>query len=141
MMALSQKAMMRVNRKAITFKFKHIYLPLIVLAARFLAVYSFLNWLLVVRSSLVPVADNVADFWLPLVVASILVLVQITLGIFSVLSLLALSAVTLHLGVAALLLACNVAIFYYLPARAAEGSRRVASSAVALPVPHSTSRT
>jgi hypothetical protein len=73
MMALSQKAMMRVERKAITFKFKHIYLPLIVLAARFLAVYSFLNWLLVVRSSLVPVADNVADFWLPLVVASILV--------------------------------------------------------------------
>jgi rhomboid protease GluP len=74
MMALSEKAMMRVDRKAITFKFKHIYLPLIVLAARFLAVYSFLNWLLVVRSSLVPVADNVADFWLPLVVASILVL-------------------------------------------------------------------
>jgi heme A synthase len=49
-----------------------------------------------------------------------LVLVQITLGVLSVLSLLALSAVTLHLGVAALLLACNVAIFYYLPARAAE---------------------
>jgi heme A synthase len=73
--------------------------------------------------------------------AAILVLVQVTLGILSVLSLLALSAVTLHLGVAALLLACNVAIFYYLPARAAEGSRRVATSAVALPVPHTTSRT
>lgn len=52
--------------------------------------------------------------------ASILVLVQITLGVLSVLSLLALSAVTLHLGVAALVLACNVAIFYYLPSYARE---------------------
>ncbi len=49
--------------------------------------------------------------------AAVLVLLQITLGVLSVLSLLALSAVTLHLGVAALLLACNVAIFYYLPGR------------------------
>lgn len=56
-----------------------------------------------------------------------LVLVQITLGVLSVLSFLALSAVTLHLGVAALLLACNVAIFYYLPSHARE---RGASSAV-----------
>jgi hypothetical protein len=31
MMALVQKAMMRVDRKAITSKFKHIYIPLIVL--------------------------------------------------------------------------------------------------------------
>jgi heme A synthase len=52
--------------------------------------------------------------------SAILVLVQITLGVLSVLSMLALSAVTLHLGVAALLLACNVSIFYYLPARAPE---------------------
>jgi len=60
--------------------------------------------------------------------AVVLVLVQITLGVLSVLSLLALSAVTLHLGVAALLLACNVAIFYYLPSHARE--RGGASSAV-----------
>ncbi len=46
-----------------------------------------------------------------------LVLVQITLGVLSVLSLLALAPVTLHLGVAALLLACEVALYYYLPAR------------------------
>jgi heme A synthase len=44
-----------------------------------------------------------------------LVVVQVTLGVLSVLSMLALSAVTLHLGVAALLFACNVAIVYYLP--------------------------
>lgn len=62
MMALSQKAMMRVERKAITFKFKHIYLPLIVLAARFLAVYSFLNWLLVVRSAFSPLDGYPFDF-------------------------------------------------------------------------------
>jgi heme A synthase len=49
-----------------------------------------------------------------------LVLVQITLGVLSVLSLLALSAVTLHLGVAALLLACNVSILYYLPTKVRE---------------------
>jgi heme A synthase len=54
--------------------------------------------------------------------AAWLVAVQIGLGVLSVLSLLALSAVTLHLGVAALLLACNVSIFYYLPARAPEAS-------------------
>jgi heme A synthase len=60
--------------------------------------------------------------------ALVLVLVQVTLGVLSVLSLLALSAVTLHLGVAALLLACNVAIFYYLPSHARE--RGGASSAV-----------
>jgi heme A synthase len=53
--------------------------------------------------------------------AMVLVLVQITLGALSVLSMLALSAVTLHLGVAALLLACNVSILYYLhPIRARE---------------------
>ncbi len=52
--------------------------------------------------------------------AAVLVVVQVTLGVLSVLSLLALSAVTLHLGVAALLLACNVAIFYYLPSHARE---------------------
>jgi heme A synthase len=54
-----------------------------------------------------------------------LVLVQITLGVVSVYSLLALLPVTLHLGVAALLLVCNVALFHYLPARdrEAEGER------------------
>jgi heme A synthase len=46
-----------------------------------------------------------------------LVLVQVTLGVVSVLSLLALLPVTLHLGVAALLLVCNAALFYYLPSR------------------------
>jgi heme A synthase len=64
--------------------------------------------------------------------AAVLVVVQITLGVLSVLSLLALSAVTLHLGVAALLLACNVAIFYYLPARVPEGS---GSAAFTVPLP------
>jgi heme A synthase len=49
--------------------------------------------------------------------AIVLVLVQIGLGVLSVLSLLALAPVTLHLGVAALLLVCNVALFYYVPAR------------------------
>ncbi len=57
--------------------------------------------------------------------AILLVLVQITLGVLSVYSLLALLPVTLHLGVAALLLVCNVALFYYVPARAsrAHGAR------------------
>lgn len=74
MTAFLRKAMMRVDRKAITVKFKHIYIPLIVLAARFLAAYSVLNWLLVIRSGLVPAADNVVDYWLPLGVSLILVL-------------------------------------------------------------------
>jgi rhomboid protease GluP len=75
--ALLQKAMMRVDRKAIASKFRHIYIPLIVLAARFLAAYSFLNWLFVVKSDLIPVADNVVDYWLPLGVSSILVLMLV----------------------------------------------------------------
>jgi heme A synthase len=66
-------------------------------------------------------------------VAAVLVLVQITLGVLSVLSFLALSAVTLHLGVAALLLTCNVAIFYYLPARAPE--RATSAPAFGVPLP------
>jgi heme A synthase len=59
------------------------------------------------------------------VAAIALVLLQITLGVLSVYSLLALLPVTLHLGVAALLLVCNVALFYYLPAAVpqAEGAR------------------
>jgi rhomboid protease GluP len=68
---------MRVDRQAITIKFKHIYIPLIVLAARFLAAYSFLNWFLVVRTGLIPAADNVVDYWLPLGVSLILVLMFI----------------------------------------------------------------
>jgi hypothetical protein len=55
-----------VNRKAITFKVRYIYIPLLVLAARVLTGYSFLNWLLVIRSSLVPASDNVVDYWVPL---------------------------------------------------------------------------
>jgi len=58
-----------------------------------------------------------------------LVLLQITLGVLSVLSLLSLSAVTLHLGVAALVFACNVAIVYYLPTAA-----RTTRSPAALPL-------
>lgn len=77
MMALVQKIMMRVDQKGITSKFKHIYIPLIVLAARFLAAYSFLNWLLVVRTGFIPAADNVVDYWLPLGVSLILVLMFI----------------------------------------------------------------
>jgi heme A synthase len=64
--------------------------------------------------------------------AIVLVLLQITLGVLSVYSMLALSAVTLHLGVAALLLACNLSIFYYLPARVRESSKQ---AELALPFP------
>jgi rhomboid protease GluP len=77
MTAFLHKAMVRMGRKAITIKFKHIYIPLIVLAARFLAAYSFFNWLLVVRTGLIPAADNVVDYWLPLGVSLVLVLMLI----------------------------------------------------------------
>jgi rhomboid protease GluP len=66
---------MRTARSAIAIKLRYIYVPLIVLAARFLAVYSFLNWLLVVKTGLLPVADPVVDYWLPVVMSGILVLV------------------------------------------------------------------
>lgn len=61
--------------------------------------------------------------------AILLVLLQVGLGILSVLSLLALAPVTLHLGVAGLLLACNVALFYYLPARARQPSAEMGEAA------------
>jgi heme A synthase len=60
-----------------------------------------------------------------------LVVVQVALGALSVLSTLALSVVTLHLGVAALLLACNVAIVYYLP-RPVRASTRSATFSLPL---------
>ena len=66
------------------------------------------------RARRVPGGSRVARL---AVAAMGLVAVQIGLGVLSVFSLLALAPVTLHLGVAALLLVCNVALFYYLPAR------------------------
>jgi hypothetical protein len=68
---------MRVDRKALTVKFKHIYIPVLALAARLLAVYSFLNWLLVFKTGLIPAAENVVDYWLPIGLSAILVLMFI----------------------------------------------------------------
>jgi membrane associated rhomboid family serine protease len=68
---------MRVDGKGIAFKLRRIYVPLLVLSLAFLAGYSLLNWILVARSGLIPVSDNVVDDWLPLGAAWILVLLLI----------------------------------------------------------------
>ncbi len=56
-------------------KFRHIFLPLLTLAAVFAVVYSLMDWLLVARSGLVNLNDDVAAYWLPLGLAWVLVMV------------------------------------------------------------------
>jgi hypothetical protein len=68
---------MRVDGKGIAFKLRNIFVPLLALSVSFLAGYSLLNWLLVARSGLIPVSDNVVEYWLPLGVSWILVLMFI----------------------------------------------------------------
>ena len=46
-------------------KVRFILVPLIALAVGFFVVYSLLNWLLVQRSDLIPLNDDVATYWLP----------------------------------------------------------------------------
>jgi rhomboid protease GluP len=64
-------------------KLRFVFLPLVALAAGFLVVYSLLNWLLVQRSDLVPLNDDVATYWLPGLGGWVLVLllVQPALGL------------------------------------------------------------
>jgi rhomboid protease GluP len=68
---------MRVDGKGIAFKLRNIFVPLLALSVSFLAGYSLLNWLLVARGGLIPVSDNVVEYWLPLGVSWILVLMFI----------------------------------------------------------------
>ena len=51
------------------------YLPVIGIAFAMLVGYSLLNWLLIARTNLVPLSDNVVDYWLPAGASWVLVLV------------------------------------------------------------------
>ena len=67
----------------IAFKIRYLCVPLLALAAAVLAGYSLLNWALVARTNLVPLGDNVVDYWIPLGTSWILVifLIQPALGL------------------------------------------------------------
>ena len=58
-------------------KYRSIFLPLVALAAAFCTLYSLLNWLLVQRSDLIPLNDDVATYWLPALAGWVLVIVTV----------------------------------------------------------------
>jgi rhomboid protease GluP len=63
------------NRQVIDFKLRRLLLPLIVLSAAFTLGYSFLNWLLVAKTSLIPLDEDIVDLWLPGALSWILVII------------------------------------------------------------------
>ncbi len=68
---------MSIDRTAIDFKLRQIFVPLLALAAAVAAIYSLLNWLLVARSGLVPLDEDAVTYWIPLAVSWVLVIVLI----------------------------------------------------------------
>ena len=65
---------MRAVHGGIAFKIRYLCVPLFALTAAVLLGYSLLNWALVARTNLVPLSDNVVDYWIPLGASGILVL-------------------------------------------------------------------
>lgn len=57
------------------FKIRQVYVPVVALAGTLLAVYSFLNWALAAHTNLLRLDDSLVDYWLPLGVSWVLVLV------------------------------------------------------------------
>ncbi|HYM44366.1 MAG TPA: rhomboid family intramembrane serine protease [Steroidobacteraceae bacterium] len=55
-------------------KVRHVFVPLVGLTLGFCVVYSTLDWLFVVRGNLLPLGDDVAGYWLPFVLAFLLVI-------------------------------------------------------------------
>lgn len=60
-----------------TLKFRCILWPLLAAAAAFAVIYSLVNWLLVARSNLLGLNEDVVDYWLPLGLAWLLVLITV----------------------------------------------------------------
>ena len=61
------------NSKAVRHKFTHIFLPLMLLAVVFVAIYSFANWFLFSDGGLVPLDRDLANLWLPIALGLVLV--------------------------------------------------------------------
>jgi rhomboid protease GluP len=55
-------------------KIHHVFIPLVALALGFCVAYSFLDWLLVARTNLLRLSDEVAGVWLPATLAFLLML-------------------------------------------------------------------
>ena len=58
---------------AIRYKIIDIFLPLLILAAGFVGVYSLANWFLVARTGWLPLDQDVVTYWLPIALGVILV--------------------------------------------------------------------
>jgi rhomboid protease GluP len=67
----------RMNRQVIDLKLRRLILPLLLLTFTFTFAYSFLNWLLVAKTGLIPLDEDIVDSWLPGALAWILVIVLI----------------------------------------------------------------
>lgn len=60
--------------ETITKKLKLIYLPFLMTAISFIVLYTFLNWLLFIKLNIFSIKENIVNFWLPLALALISVL-------------------------------------------------------------------
>lgn len=49
----------------ITKKLKHIYLPFLVMTISFIVIYTFLNWLLFIKTNTFSIKEDIVNFWLP----------------------------------------------------------------------------
>lgn len=67
----------RMNRQVIDLKLRRLILPLLLLTFTFTFAYSFLNWLLVAKTGLMPLDEDIVNSWLPGALAWILVIVLI----------------------------------------------------------------
>jgi len=53
------------NKQTISKKLKHIYLPFLVMTSSFIVIYTFLNWLLLIKTNTFSIKEDIVNFWLP----------------------------------------------------------------------------
>lgn len=70
-----------VNWSSVQIKLRHILLPLVTLTLGLCVIYSALNWLLIARGNLLPLSDEVVEYWLPLGLAWLLVIFKVQSGL------------------------------------------------------------
>ena len=61
--------------KVITNKFSLIYFPFLIITILFIGLYTFLNWLLFIKTNMFSIKEDIVNFWLPFVLPWIPVLI------------------------------------------------------------------
>jgi membrane associated rhomboid family serine protease len=65
------------KQEPILYRLQYLFLPVILLATGFTAIYSLLNWFLVARSDFLPIDEDVVDLWLPVGLSALLIVTLI----------------------------------------------------------------